>query len=854
MVDFSFARIANFPIPDLQSENLVSEVAELEVSRRRERLFAQSQKSSLEWLDHVATYFFETGVYSESDNYAGRLGLAAKQEESERYLAKAIHWQSVCALARSRNDRLRDRIEALDHLSRESEDQTVLAIQQFIHALSLEKVTPRDFKFGHLVGDNWTDIFKSYRSASNTFLELGDIDLSILCMIEYAYSKSNLGEYITAISWIEKALDRARTHGAWKFTGRMLITAASAASDQGYRIGVEETMQKAATWCQFVGDEWGRIEALTGIGRLLSYEIPVGTPQAIPASEGYLKQALDAAEELGVPWLITRARNALKFLYHKAGMPLEQMQYSGTKPPPLESTDEEIDQDARRRIASRLADGINDSPSPFFVFSALRDEDLVCRDFINEYRNDAGSRITGKQIGYVSLLSELSNNAYFKGIHEAIFQAAETRATFENVWEIEEDNRRLWFTRKVVPSGDGVVVSFRNITAEREIEESLRKAADSALKSERTMSEFLANMSHEIRTPINGVLGLARMLNETQLDEVQKGYVRDIIGSGDILFGLIGDILDMSKLEAGFLEIVPEPTDIRSLVAGISGLYRGQAAAKGITISSFVHDNVPKTLMADGVRLRQILANITGNAVKFTDQGTIEIFVLQDNDETVFEISDTGQGVSDEQIDFIFDRFQQASRSLSHQSGTGLGLTIAKRLTTLMDGNIHVRSRVGKGTCFVVRLPLKEVVIPVKSESEIIPERFIGLKVLLVEDNEINMIVSKHYLTMLGCDVYCVVNGREAVDAYSNHGFDLIFMDVRMPVLDGLAATEEIRAMERETKNHIPIIALTAGAMSDERDRCFEIGMDDYISKPFTNDGLRTVIAKWLPERLKSKA
>ena len=735
--------------------------------------------------------------------------------------------------------KLRNRLDQLAGLAGRSSRPFVQATRLFCHALSLEKCTTWETGLSANEKDDWRNIFGSFQESSKLFLAENEINMAIWCQLEYAHSKIALGEYITAIDWIERTLTLAKDHQAWKWTGRMLQVASSAATDQGYRKGVESTIRKSITWCEFVGDVWGRIEAETALGRLLMFDIPPRDLKQAAVPEECLRRASQDAENAGIPWLHRRAENARQFLRTKTGV------NDSSNAPSPESRPDNLDNIIRRRIASRLEDGISDSPNAFFVFSAIRDEQAVCRDLLNEYRNLAGVKVLDKGLGYVALFSEVSDNPYMVGLQNPIREATDLRRMYDDVVEIQSEQGHFWIHRRLVPSGDGAVLTLRDVTAEREVETALRKAADTAIRSERSMLEFLANMSHEIRTPINGVLGLARMLSETNLDDVQRAYVKDIIGSGDILFGLIGDILDISKIEAGFIDIVPEPVDLRELVSGIAGLYRGQATEKGVAVEFRLGPEVPEVVRADGVRLRQVLANLVGNAVKFTQSGNVTISVSTERHEIVFEVSDTGIGIALDQLESIFNPFQQAANIPGVQSGTGLGLTISKRLVELMGGSIEVYSTPGEGSRFVVRLALERIEKPIQAAITDLPADFKGLRVLLVEDNEVNMIVSEHFLRRLGCEVTCAIDGQKAVEITRDQKFEVVFMDVRMPVLDGLAATREIRSREAGSGQRLPIIALTAGAMAEERESCFAAGMDDYVSKPFTDDPLRTVLAKW---------
>jgi two-component system, sensor histidine kinase len=403
-------------------------------------------------------------------------------------------------------------------------------------------------------------------------------------------------------------------------------------------------------------------------------------------------------------------------------------------------------------------------------------------------------------------------------------------------------------------------------TLEEKVEErtvELLAAKEVAEAASHAKSEFLANMSHEIRTPMNGVLGVTDLLLQDKLSEKHKQLVQTIHASGKTLLYIINDILDFSKIEAGRLELENINFNLRDMADSIHDLFSYKASEKGLTLTSQVQEDIPKIVYGDPARLRQIIINLIGNSLKFTDHGSVHLnaeLVEHKNGRCLlrFEIRDTGIGLTQEQMQGVFDTFSQADSSTTRKyGGTGLGLTISRQLVELMDGEIEVESELGRGACFSFTVLLQ---VPVDQETalseydqkqqESDPDIcHYDCTVLLAEDNHTNQIVAEGMLNLLGCKVDLAVNGRQAVDAVKENKYDLILMDCQMPELDGYSATGEIREFEQLIEgSHTPIIALTAHAMSGDRERCLTAGMDDYLSKPLHQSQLQLILKNWVPK------
>lgn len=381
-----------------------------------------------------------------------------------------------------------------------------------------------------------------------------------------------------------------------------------------------------------------------------------------------------------------------------------------------------------------------------------------------------------------------------------------------------------------------------DVTRARRTEQALRVAKNAAEAADRAKSEFLATMSHEIRTPMNGVLGMLDLAMSTELDEEQTEYLEAAQVSAESLLGLINDILDFSKIEAGMVALDLQPFELSHRISLLRTMFVPRAAEKKLTIHMDLAPDVPDLLLGDPLRIRQILVNLLGNAIKFTERGSVSLEVrkLAETAEKVdleFAVRDSGVGMTPEQLKTAFDRFKQADSSTARRhQGTGLGLAISRSLAQLMHGDISVESMPGRGSVFYFRAPFVKVSAPAAKEeeaSETAGNGHSGITLLVAEDHPINSMFIERLLRKHGFTVHCVQNGEEVLKAVAKQRYDLILMDIAMPVLDGVETTKRLRAAQNmQTPRDVPIIAMTAHAMKGDKENFLGQGMDDYIGKP----------------------
>ncbi|MCY9817237.1 ATP-binding protein [Vibrio alginolyticus] len=383
----------------------------------------------------------------------------------------------------------------------------------------------------------------------------------------------------------------------------------------------------------------------------------------------------------------------------------------------------------------------------------------------------------------------------------------------------------------------------RHLSLEREVE--LRKRAE---ESEKATKEFVAMINHELRTPLNGVLGSAELLSPTQLEEEQRQYLSNLTQSGDLLRVIINDLLDFSKMNAGMMEIIHKVFAWEELEKAIMGVFAAKAAEKRIHFSIDKKLGIPEFLVGDLERITQILVNLVGNAIKFTHLGGVVLRVEWLNGTAYFEVEDTGIGIPIKAQPSLFDPFVQVDRSAKRSfEGSGLGLAICKNLVDLMQGQISFESEERKGTTFKVAIPLEEGQAQGTAEGELVTiERsdLAGRSILVVDDIRMNQVIVTQMLKKLDITPDLKANGKEALEAVKSKDYELIFMDCRMPEMDGYEATMYLR--ERGFTH--PIIALTAGTTIEERQKCIDSGMDDILTKPYTATDIEQIMCKWLEQ------
>ncbi len=527
---------------------------------------------------------------------------------------------------------------------------------------------------------------------------------------------------------------------------------------------------------------------------------------------------------------------------------------------------------AARREKERqqqLLKAIVDSMSDGVYYKDLQGRYLGCNRAYAEHTGLRQEEVAGKTVDDMPFPPERIERIKQRDDH--VLQTL--RPDRGEYWmEAASDGRRRLFESVVTPLCDdqgtpiGVLSNGRDITDRKQVEEELRAAKEAAEEATRAKSEFLANMSHEIRTPMNAIIGLSHLSLKTELTPRQRGYIEKVQAAGQHLLRVINDILDLSKVEAGKLDLEFIEFDVGQLLETTRSLLGGEAQRKGLALRVELDPRVPHRLIGDPIRLGQVLLNLANNAVKFTETGEVCICVRaleSDEAETVleFRVRDSGIGLTDEQMSRLFRNFSQADGSTTRRfGGTGLGLAISKRLAELMGGSAGVESELGRGSAFwftarvgLARQGARELAEagqrggPQPEQQDPLPAALAairGARILLVEDNDINQIVAQEILQDAGLEVDIADNGAVALQKVRTGHYDLVFMDMQMPVMDGVTATRELRKIAG--LEGLPIVAMTANAMEQDLRSCLEAGMNDTVVKPIDPAAVWSALLRWI--------
>ena len=527
----------------------------------------------------------------------------------------------------------------------------------------------------------------------------------------------------------------------------------------------------------------------------------------------------------------------------------------------IDVTDRVLAQHRLEESEARLRRILDNIPVPVAIYDTAEPQQIL---FVNK----AFVQTFGYTLDDIPTLTDWAERAYphpderrviMEGWNVAASQARRDRTPIESADYriVRKDGQERDVVINAVPLDEVLVVAFLDLTERKQAELSLLEAKQHAERLERVKSEFLANMSHEIRTPLNGVLGLAQLLEREPLKDSQQVMVQRIQSAGRSLLGIINDILDFSKIESGRMTVEWHPFDLGQSLTKLDGLMSPSSEAKGLALRMPLIPDDLRVLQGDALRLEQVLMNLLSNAIKFTEKGQVTVSVaampVADRSRRVrFEIRDMGNGIPPERLGDLFTPFTQGEAGITRQfGGTGLGLSIAKRLVQLMGGTIGVESEVGKGSLFWFELPFGVVepaeMLPVKAlpTRERMHRRLQGLHCLVVDDSAMNRGVVEQILTMEGATVETADDGRAAVDRLRQHPdrFDAVLMDVQMPVMDGLTATRLIR--NELHLPDLPVIALTAGVLPEQREAAHDAGVTDFLAKPLDLEELTVCLLKW---------
>ena len=565
----------------------------------------------------------------------------------------------------------------------------------------------------------------------------------------------------------------------------------------------------------------------------------------------------DEREILHVVWNDITARKQAERDLHNHRAHLEELVEARTEQ--LSHMAEEL------RDASSEQQALFDAAMAGIVF--IRDRRILrC----NRYLEQMFGYMPGEMLGQMTRLWYLDEYTFFK-VGEAIIESNADKGFFSEEYEVvRKDGSRFWarMQAQAIDRDDlskGIAQMVVDITAEREAKAQVERARELAEEAARTKADFLANMSHEIRTPMNAIMGMTHLLLQTSVDDRQSDYLQKISRSSRHLLGIINDILDFSKIDAGKLSLEQVEFRLQVLIEELSDSLTTKMDEKGLLLKVHIDDSLPDLLRGDPLRLQQILLNFGNNAVKFTEQGEVEVTVtpIKSRSEKLglrFSVRDTGIGLSPTQQRRLFRSFEQADGSTTRKyGGSGLGLAISRRLAELMGGKVGVNSQEGVGSTFWFDIELEVAPEQVAASAETdtgnlnlrsrsaitrLKQQLQGTRVLLVEDNELNQEVAVELLKQVGVQTDVAANGVKALESVARQTYDLIFMDMQMPVMDGLTATRNLRTQQRFSD--LPIVAMTANAMLSDRDACIQAGMNDYLAKPIEPEQLWNMLLRWV--------
>ena len=505
------------------------------------------------------------------------------------------------------------------------------------------------------------------------------------------------------------------------------------------------------------------------------------------------------------------------------------------------------DADKLARMVPVLLEALDCMPDGFALYDKEFEPLVVNRESLNRFPaafetlRRGGSFLDANRQGIRETRPDMES-----GTADRIAAALTARLKAGDSLDLETQNGRIVSTRfREMSEGRRVAISV-DVTEQRQREKELEQARKAAEAANESKSAFLANISHEIRTPLNGILGMAQMLCKAGLTPEQHKQAATIAESGQMLMDLLNDVLDLSKIEAGRMDIDPREGDLADVMRGLRRLWQPCADEKGVALSLMLDADLPKRLVFDPVRVRQCANNLISNALKFTDAGRVQIVVgaadRPDGDtEIVIEVADSGCGMDPATLSRLFHPFTQGDTSTSRRhGGTGLGLSITRRLARMMGGDCVAESEPGRGSVFRLTCTAEPVAAPrpvagdsvgVESCEALDVACCRGLKVLLVDDHQVNRKVASLYLEPYGCDVTEACHGQEALDRLAAGTFDIVLLDVHMPVMDGPETIARIRGAEADWRR-VPVLALTADARMGDRERYLAMGMDGYVAKP----------------------